>query len=232
MCLTSFMKNQKKRQQKQLSTLFQTTIILIGLTITTIITLPYADVSASEITERKNLLILGDSLSAGYGISIGQNWTDLFQKKMEAANKNRQVINASISGDTTANGLNRLPRALEKFQPDLILIELGANDGLRGLSPKQIRNNLELLIQLSLSAKAKVILMEIIIPPNYGKKYTQAFNQTYHDLAKEYSLSLIPFFLKNIAIDPELMQADGLHPNEKAQMKITETIWQSLEPLL
>lgn len=197
-----------------------------------IIPLTHADVSASEITQRKNLLILGDSLSAGYGISLGQNWTDLFQRRLDVANKDIQVINASISGDTTANGLNRLPQALEEFKPELILIELGANDGLRGHPPAHIRKNLQLLIQLSLAAKAKVILMEIIIPPNYGKKYTQAFTQTYHDLARKYSLDIVPFFLKNIATDSELMQADGLHPNEKAQIKITENVWQSLEPLL
>ena len=223
------MKSRMNRQQKLLfSTLFQTTIILIGL----IITLPYDDVSASEAAVNKTLLILGDSLSAGYGIAHGSNWTDLLQKKLQTQNKKVQLINASISGDTTANALNRLPKALQQFQPELVLIELGANDGLRGLSLRHIKNNLELVIQSCLAAGSEVVLMEILIPPNYGKKYTRAFKQIYHDLAGKYSLTLVPFFLENIAIRPELMQADGLHPNEKAQEEISEYLWLSLKPLI
>lgn len=201
---------------------------LIGL----IITLPYENVSASEVSVNKTLLILGDSLSAGHGIAHGSNWTDLLQEKLDVENKKIQLINASISGDTTANGLNRLAEALQRFQPALVLIELGANDGLRGLSLRHIRNNLELLIQSCLAAEAKVLLMEIIIPPNYGKKYTQAFRQIYHDLANKYSLTLLPFLLENIALRPELMQLDGFHPNGKAQTEIAEDLWRSLEPLL
>lgn len=223
------MKSQTNRQQKLLfSTLFQTTIILIGL----IITLPCEDVSASEAPVNKKVLIFGDSLSAGYGITHGSNWTDLLQKKLDVHNKKVQLINASISGDTTANGVNRLPQALQQFQPELVLIELGANDGLRGLSLQHVKSNLELLIQSCLAAGSQVLLMEILIPPNYGKKYTRAFKQIYHDLAGEYSLTLVPFFLENIALRPELMQVDGLHPNEKAQTEISENLWLSLEPLL
>ena len=223
------MKSRTNRQQKLLfSTLFQTTIILIGL----IITLPCKDVSASEEALNKTLLIFGDSLSAGYGIAHGSNWTDLLQEKLDTHNKKVQLINASISGDTTANGVNRLPQALQQFQPELVLIELGANDGLRGLSPGHIKSNLELLIQFCLAAGSQVLLMEIIIPPNYGKKYTLALKQIYHDLAGKYSLTLLPFFLEDIAIRPELMQSDGLHPNEKAQREISENLWLSLEPLL
>ncbi|MCW8930985.1 MAG: arylesterase [Gammaproteobacteria bacterium] len=221
------MKKQKKKQQVLLSTLFQTTIILISL----IITFPYEDVSASESSTHKSLLVFGDSLSAGYGITTDHNWTDLLQNKLNEHNKKIQLINASISGDTTANGLNRLPQALKQFQPDFILIELGANDGLRGLSLSHIRKNLELLIQSSIAANTEVILMEILIPPNYGKKYTLAFKQIYHQLANKYSLTLLPFFLQDIAINPELMQADGLHPNEQAQSEIADIMWQSLKPL-
>jgi len=200
---------------------------IFGL-IALMITLPYKYVSASETDANKTLLILGDSLSAGYGIAQGSNWTDFLQKKLDDKNIKLQLINASISGDTTANGLNRLPRALKQFHPELVLIELGANDGLRGLSLRHIKNNLELLIKSCLTAEATVLLMEIIIPPNYGKKYTRAFQQIYHDLAEKYSLTLLPFLLNNIATHSELMQADGIHPNKKAQIKISEGLWQSL----
>ncbi len=205
-----------------------TILALIG----SIITFPCKDVSASEISADKTLLILGDSLSAGYGIGDGNNWTDLLQEKLHIENKNIRLINASISGDTTANGVNRLGKALQQFQPTLILIELGANDGLRGLSLQHIKRNLELLIQTCLATQAQVLLMEIIIPPNYGKKYTQAFRQIYRDLANKYSLTLMPFLLENIALKAELMQQDGLHPNEKAQAEISNNLWQLLEPLL
>ncbi len=206
---------------------YLTLISLIGF----ILMFPYGHINASEQKGQNNLLILGDSLSAGYGISLGKNWTDKLQRKFDKKNLNINIINASISGDTTANGLNRLSQALKQFQPSRVLIELGANDGLRGLPPKHIKKNLELIIQTSQASHAKVILMEIIIPPNYGKKYTDAFNQIYHDLAKDYSLDLIPFLLTDIASASSLMQADGLHPNEKAQSKISENVWNSLERL-
>lgn len=193
------------------------------------ITLSYGYASTTVAAQHKTLLVLGDSLSAGYGITAGNNWTDLLQKRIQSKNKNIQLVNASISGDTTANGLKRLPEALKTFQPTWILIELGANDGLRGLSPRHIRHNLELLIQTSLAAGAQVLLMEIMIPPNYGKKYTQAFGKIYHELAEKYSLVLLPFLLKNIALKAEFMQPDGLHPNEKAQQEISDNLWHSLD---
>jgi len=196
--------------------------------ISLIILLPFEYVCASDESQNETLLILGDSLSAGYGIAQGENWTDLLQIKLSQNNKGLKIANASISGDTTANGLNRLPKALQQFKPKIVLIELGANDGLRGLSLKHIKQNLKQLIQNSLEAKSQVLLMEIIIPPNYGKKYTQAFNQIYHDLAQQYSLTLLPFLLNDIAIKTELMQADGLHPNKRAQEKISDALWQSL----
>ncbi len=214
--------------KERLITVFQTTILLIGL----IIALPYDDVRASEKTMQQTLLILGDSLSAGYGITQGSNWTDLLQQQLNAQEKNIRLVNASISGDTTANGLNRLPDALKQFHPDIVLIELGANDGLRGLSLQHIKANLTQLIELSEQAGARVLLMTIHIPPNYGKKYTQAFRQIYHDLALQHSLPQLPFLLKGIALKPELMQRDGLHPNKKAQPKIAEAMWKSLETLL
>jgi len=220
----------KLRINKQVKLLLSVCWLNKILLICLIVTFPGQFVCSSELPVKQTIMILGDSLSAGYGITQGHNWTDLLQKRLYQQNKKHQLVNASISGDTTANGLNRLLKALKQYQPDLIIIELGANDGLRGLSVNHIKKNLKLLIQTSLDAKVKILLMEIRIPPNYGKKYTQAFNQIYHQLAKEYSLTLLPFLLDNIVLKPELMQADGLHPNEKAQIKISETIWHSLVP--
>ncbi len=205
---------------------FLTVVCLIGF----IITFHFNDVSASNIKNLKTLLILGDSLSAGYGIEQGKNWTDKLQQKMNEINI--QLINASISGDTTANGLNRLNTALDEFKPEWVLIELGANDGLRGLSIKHIRHNLEQLIQTCLAAESNVLLMNISIPPNYGKKYTQAFENIYSDLTHKYSLTSLPFLLKKIALRPEFMQPDGLHPNEKAQQRISDNMWHLLEPVI
>lgn len=221
-------KSRINRQKKRLIAIaFLNKIVLMAL----IITFPYQFVCSYEIPVKQTILILGDSLSAGYGISQGSNWTDLLQKKFAQQDKNILLINASISGDTTANGLKRLSKALKQHQPEIMIIELGANDGLRGLSISHIKENLRLLIQAGLDAQVEVLLMEIKIPPNYGKKYTQAFNRIYHNLAREYSLLLLPFLLENIAVNPDLMQTDGLHPNEKAQTAISEAIWQSLKPL-
>jgi acyl-CoA thioesterase I len=180
----------------------------------------------------KTILILGDSLSAGHGIEQGKNWTDLLQKKFNLNNNKISLINASISGHTTANGINRLPQALKQHRPDIIMIELGGNDGLRGLPIQHIKKNLATLIQLGLDNKAIVLLMHIRIPPNYGKKYTRAFNQVYSDLAEKYSLNLLPFMLEQIALKPELMQADGIHPNASAQPEIMEITYKALKPIL
>lgn len=189
---------------------------------------------AYEEKTKQTLLILGDSLSAGYGIKQGKNWTDLLQNQLRHGNNiiKARIVNASISGDTTANGLNRLPEALKQHQPEWVIIELGANDGLRGLSIAHIKHNLQALIRNCLESGTKVLLMEIKIPPNYGKKYTQAFNAIYHQLAEQYNLTLLPFMLDEIILQPTLMQADGLHPNDKAQTIISESLWQALESVL
>jgi len=206
---------------------FLTIISLISL----IITIPYEFAIASTATDRKTVLILGDSLSAGYGIKQGKNWTDLLQRRLDQNNNAVKIVNASISGDTTANGLNRLSAAVEQFAPELIIIELGGNDGLRGLPIGHIMKNLDAMIQIGMASGAQIILMEISIPPNYGKKYTQAFSQIYPDLAEQYSVQLIPFILNDIALNPELMQTDGIHPNEKAQPEIMNKLWQAIESI-
>lgn len=207
---------------------FLTIISLISL----IITIPYDFATASTPATRKTVLILGDSLSAGYGIAQGKNWTDLLQRQFNLHDNGVQIINASISGDTTANGLNRLADAVQQFKPQLIIIELGGNDALRGLPIRHIKKNLDTMIQIGMANDAQIVLMAMSIPPNYGKKYTQAFSQIYADLAKQYSVQLVPFILNEIALNPELMQTDGIHPNDKAQPEIMNQLWQILEPLV
>ncbi len=177
-------------------------------------------------------LILGDSLSAGYGVDREKNWVSLLQRRFNSKNLNLRIVNASISGDTTGNGLMRLPAALDKHRPDWLLIELGANDGLRGLPLKLIRSNLKKLIQMGQQSQAQVLLMAIRIPPNYGKKYTQRFNALYSELAQETGVTLLPFMLNNIAPHPELMQADRLHPTEQAQEMIMENIWEKIKDIV
>lgn len=186
---------------------------------------------AGESQASKTILILGDSLSAGHGIKQGENWTDLLQQRFNDKKIDAQLINASISGDTSANGLNRLPGVLKQYQPDWLIIELGGNDGLRGLPIRHIQNNLESLIQTGLNFGTKVLLMTIRIPPNYGKKYTRAFSRIYPELAQKHSLTLLPFILNDLALNPEMMQTDGIHPNGEAQAEIMEELWESLKPL-
>lgn len=183
-------------------------------------------------TNKQVILILGDSLSSGHGIPRGKNWTDLLQKRLLNTQSNTQIINASISGDTSANGLNRLTKAIQQFQPTIIIIELGGNDALRGMPIKHIRQNLEAIIQQAQQSQAKTFLMAVRIPPNYGKKYTQAFERIYPKLAKQYEIPLIPFILNDIALKSKLMQIDGIHPNEHAQPAILEIVWKSLESTL
>lgn len=178
------------------------------------------------------VLIVGDSLSAGYGLAIHENWPSLLQERLAAAGYPHRVVNASISGDTTSGGLARLPGALERHAPSVVLIGLGGNDGLRGLPVAEIRRNLAAMIQLSESAGADVVLAGIHIPPNYGPRYTDAFHAIYHELAQECGAGLIPFILEGVALDAELIQEDGIHPNAEAQPVIVKNVWPALEPLL
>jgi acyl-CoA thioesterase I len=178
------------------------------------------------------VLIVGDSLSAGYGLAIHENWPSLLQDRLAASGYPHRVVNASISGDTTSGGLARLPGALERNSPSVVLIGLGGNDGLRAIPIAEIRRNLSRMIQLSESAGAQVLLAGVHIPPNYGPAYTQAFHNIYHELAEEYGVGLVPFILDGVALDPELMQDDGIHPTAAAQPVIIENVWPALEPLL
>ena len=179
-----------------------------------------------------SIVILGDSLSAAYGMEISQSWPSLLQQRLIENGYAHRVFNSSIAGDTTQGGATRLPRLLDKNQPDVVILELGGNDGLRGLPIEVTGNNLSSMIEQSQSAGASVILSEMRIPPNYGRTYTEKFNTLYTTLADEYGVSLLPFLLDDIALEPGLMMADGIHPTAEAQPLILEKVWIQLEPLL
>lgn len=177
---------------------------------------PQLQAKCSADTDSKQILVLGDSLSAGYGLADTDNgWVALLNQQL--APQKLALINASISGDTSAGGLARLPALLNKYQPQLVLIELGGNDGLRGYSLANLRNQLRQLIILSKQHNADVLLLEMLIPPNYGKRYTEKFRALYSELAAEQQIPLVPFFLHEVALADTLMQGDGIHPNAAAQ---------------
>ena len=178
------------------------------------------------------IVILGDSLSAAYGMEINQSWPSLLQERLKGNGYAYRVFNSSITGDTTQGGLARLPRLLDKHEPGIVLLELGGNDGLRGLPIEVTNQNLSSMIEQSQSAGATVILAEMRIPPNYGRTYTEKFNSMYTDLTEQYGIELLPFLLQDIALEPGLMQADGIHPTARAQPRILEQVWVVLQPLL
>ncbi len=178
------------------------------------------------------LMVFGDSLSAAYGIEESQGWVELLARKLDDEGYPYQVINGSVSGETTTGGLSRLPAMLDSYQPDLVILELGGNDGLRGLPLKAIRDNLVAMVELSREAGAEVMLTGIQIPPNYGPRYTAPFYQQYADIAAELKLPLVPFLIDGIPQQPELMQNDGIHPRAEAQGMILENVWPVLAPLL
>ena len=176
--------------------------------------------------------MLGDSLSAAYGIRVEQGWVSLLQARLRAKGYGHRVINASSSGETTGGGLARLPRVLAGHRPAVIVVELGANDGLRGLPVADIGANLESIVRLSQQAGAKVLLVGMHIPPNYGPSYTRQFHELFGQLAERHRLAQVPFLLEDVALDERLMQEDGLHPTAAAQPLLLAEIWPHLEPLL
>jgi len=180
----------------------------------------------------KSIVVLGDSISAGYGMDASQGWVNLLQQKFNREQKAHVISNESISGDTTAGGLARIDQALARHKPDIMLLELGANDGLRGLSPVEMKNNLIEMVRRSEKAGAKVMLLGMKIPPNYGKRYIDMFYNIYPQIAEELKVPLVPFILEDVAAKPEFMQIDGLHPNALAQPIIAEKIATYLQPLL
>ena len=179
------------------------------------------------------ILVFGDSISAGFGLArVEQGWVALLQTRLKEQGYGYQVVNASVSGETTAGGLARLPRALMLHQPKIVILELGGNDGLRALPIAQMRANLVHMIDLSAAAGAKVLLLGMRMPPNYGPDYTEQFRSCYVEVARDEKLPLVPFLLNDIALSLNLMQADGVHPNELGQPKLLANVWPSLMPLL
>lgn len=188
--------------------------------------------ATSAYSAPKNLLVLGDSLSAEYGLQRGTGWTGLLQQRLQQSKADYRVVNASISGDTTIGGRNRLPALMTQHKPEVLVIELGANDALRGLPLKTSQDNLQAMIDLARQQKAKVLLVGMQIPPNYGPDYTRRFAGMYQDLAKSNEVALVPFFFEGIAADLSLFQADRIHPNEQAQPRLLDNVWPHLKPLV
>ncbi|MDD0843636.1 arylesterase [Pseudomonas sp. Gutcm_11s] len=178
------------------------------------------------------VLVVGDSISAALGLDTRQGWVALLQKRLQEGGFEHQVVNASISGDTSSGGLARLPALLSQHRPQLVIIELGGNDGLRGQPPAQLQQNLARMVDASQSSGAGVLLLGMRLPPNYGQRYTQAFAQVYSDLAADRQVPLVPFLLEGVGGVPGMMQADGIHPAAAAQSKMLDNVWPTLEPLL
>jgi acyl-CoA thioesterase-1 len=178
------------------------------------------------------ILVLGDSLSAAYNMEISDAWPSLLQDRLDEHGHAYQVFNSSITGETTQGGVTRLPRLLREYQPAIVLIELGGNDGLRGIPLEVSRANLSAMIDTSRSAGALVIISEMRIPPNYGMTYTERFNAMFHELAEQESVTLLPFLLEDVALEPGMMQADGIHPTVAAQPVILDAVWDVLQPML
>lgn len=178
------------------------------------------------------ILVMGDSLSAGYGIDPAQGWVSLLQQRLKAQGYDYTVVNASVSGETSGGGLTRFPQTLASAKPGIVILELGANDGLRGLPVQGMHEDLAKMITQSQTAGAKVLLVGMLLPPNYGGPYTQAFATSFKDLAKQYHLPLVPFLLAGVAEHRELLQGDGLHPLPKAEPQVLDNVWLYLKPLL
>lgn len=187
---------------------------------------------AAQSAVAGTVLIVGDSISAAFGLDTRAGWVALLEKRLAQQGFDDKVVNASITGDTSANGLARLPEQLAAHKPDLVLLELGGNDGLRGMPVAQLQQNLASMIDLSRKAGAEVLLLGMQLPPNYGARYTKAFAQVYQTLADEKKVALVPFLLEGVGGVPTLMQADGVHPTAGAQGKLLENVWPTLKPLL
>lgn len=175
--------------------------------------------------ETPTVLVFGDSLSAGFGIDVDQSWPTLLQSRLRTQGYEHRVVNASISGETTEGGASRISTALERFRPSVVILELGGNDGLRGFPPERMRGNLGTIIETSKASGAAVVLLGIRIPSNYGSRYTTAFEAIYRELADELDVPWIEFFMDGVAMNDELMQDDGIHPNAAAQPVLLDNAW-------
>lgn len=178
------------------------------------------------------ILVVGDSLSAGYGVGIDATWVALLEKRLARQGYGYRVVNASVSGETTGGARIRLPRALQLHKPAIVILELGGNDGLRALPLSKVRDNFTAMVQLSQAANARVLLVGMRMPPNYGPAYADGFHALYGELAKQFGLPLVPFFLEGVALNPALIQDDGIHPNAQAQPTLLDNLWTTLHPLL
>ncbi|MBD3814623.1 MAG: arylesterase, partial [Betaproteobacteria bacterium] len=178
------------------------------------------------------VLVVGDSISAAFGLETEQGWVQLLRERIAETGKEHAVVNASVSGDTSAGGLSRLDSLLAEHRPQVVIIELGGNDGLRGQAPAQLQQNLARMVDKSRQAGAEVLLLGMQLPPNYGRRYTEAFAEVFSQVAQDKQVALVPFFLEGVGGVPGMMQADGIHPGEPAQALLLDNVWPSLEPLL
>ena len=192
----------------------------------------HATTALSNAQGSCRLLVLGDSLSAAYGLDRTEGWVHLLEQRLKNKFPACELVNASISGETSLGGLSRLPALIKTHQPNLVMIELGANDGLRGLPIASMKQNLQQMVQLSVQAKAKVLLIGMEMPPNYGRTYTEQFKQVFFDTSKQNKIPLVPFLMEGFAGQREAFQADGIHPNASVQTKILGNVWPALEKLL
>ncbi|CAI10020.1 probable periplasmic lipid esterase [Aromatoleum aromaticum EbN1] len=189
-------------------------------------------IMVSGAGQAATILVWGDSLSAGYGLRAKQDWPTLLQTRLEREGFRHTVINGSVSGETSSGGRSRLPAALDRHEPDLLILELGANDGLRGLPPRLLAENLAAMIEAARSRGTRVLLIGMQMPPNYGPPYRQRFEQTFADVAREHKVPLVPFLLDGFAERHEMFQSDGIHPTAEAQELIVDTVWKQLAPML
>jgi acyl-CoA thioesterase-1 len=193
---------------------------------------PLALVHAQGGAGQPTILVLGDSLSAGYGVSVKETWVALLEQRLAKQGYGYRVVNASVSGETTGGARTRLPRALQVHHPAVVILELGGNDGLRGLPLQQVRANFEAMIGQAQAAGAEVVLVGMRMPPNYGAEYAERFYALYGELARKHRTPLVDFFLEGVALDETLMQADGIHPNAKAQPRLLDNLWPVLSSVL
>jgi acyl-CoA thioesterase-1 len=189
-------------------------------------------VSGAAFCAEKSILVFGDSLSAAYGIAQARGWVALLGERLMREHPDYSVVNASLSGDTSSGGASRIDKSLQQHKPAVLVVELGANDGLRGLPIAQMKQNLGRIIEQGQKAGARVLLLGMKLPPNYGPEYTEAFESAYGELAKRHKVALVPFLLEDFATKPDLFQPDRIHPTEAAQPLMLERVWKALEPLL
>jgi len=186
----------------------------------------------NAVASDHTILVFGDSLSAAHGLRPEQGWVALLSARLKAQGYEYRVINASVSGETTTGGLARLPRELRLARPGILILELGANDALRGLPLNLARQRLASMIRLAQAAQTRVLLCGMLIPPNYGPRYTRQFADMYPSLARQFHTTLVPFLLRGVALDPSLMQGDGLHPNARGEPLVLNDLWPYLQPML